>query len=413
MTITRTRLARAALRRKRFLTTGALYLVPRFMPLALVVILTIKSGVDGLGDVALALSLWQFFLVVSDFGVSQWLLTKNSLTGGEIKTSLGGRTLVGAACALVVAVLATLGWLPMSPEAAVGLVICLALSFGQMAFAWQLQRGAPRRAAAFVGIEFVIPVAAIFVFSDPLYALLAVMIAKTAFSLFLTGASVASARVETEPEGLSPRAFGVHSSAWALTSVASGTGELMLVGSIGNAALVGVYRIFQTIASLGSTVGFAALAPLMSRRGQSTPSLWKPMLILGLVAAAFVALGMVPGIGLAAHAFDDQTLWVVLVASSLSVSAILSTMAIAPLSEVARLHGTRYSLIIGLATCAVYWSTIFLLYIFKLPLGAPLAPLLAASVGFLGNMFVHFRLTRRRTPDHNGADSRQETRDAI
>lgn len=390
----------ALVSKRKVFTTGSLYLVPKLMPLALVILLTLRSGLGGLGEAALALSLWQFLLVVSDFGVSQWLLTKRVVNRKEALIGLAGRASVGLVAAVVVGVLAASGVLDLGPSIGLGLCVALALSFGQMAFAWELQRGRRRRAFLYVVIEFLLPVLALFFFESAELALVAVIITKTLMGLLLTAVSLAGVRSTLVSEGLPPQSFGIHSSAWALTSVASGTGELTLLSNAGSVLFAGAYRIFQTIASVGSTVGFAALAPLMSREMRSVTRIGRPMLLLGSVSAVLLAIGVVPGLLLTGGSLDGHELWALFACASLAATAVLNSMAIVPLSAVARDKGSKYTFRIGLFSASTYWAIIVVLGLIDAPLLAPAAALVAGVVGFLGNLLVWRTVTE---PDHGGS----------
>ena len=241
-------------------------------------------------------------------------------------------------------------------------------------------------------VEFAVPLIAVFITNDAPAAFVMTMATKTLLAIALTAASLVQAPVSDAPSGLGPRAFGINSSAWALTSVASGTGELALLGGAGLVALSGSYRIFQTIASLGSVVGFAALAPLMSKEGPGIRSLKRPMLILGGVSCLMLLAGMIPGLVLTTSAVGSDLLWAVSSATALALAAVLSTLAIVPLSAVAREVGAKYTFRVGLASSLCYWGIIGALALAGQPLFVALAPLAASIVGLLGNLWVWRRI---------------------
>ncbi|MDH3026961.1 hypothetical protein QEN35_21635 [Gordonia alkanivorans] len=318
--------------------------------------------------------------------MSQWLLTKEVVTKAEIVSSLVGRLALGFATAGVVCVIGLVGAFEISTSTTLVLAVAQVLSVGQMAFAWELQRGRQTVAGGYALAEFAIPAMLAAFFSNPTSAVTAVILAKTCMGLILTFWSLRRFPIANEAQGLGPRAFGVHSAAWALTSVASGTGELMLLTGSATTSQVGLYRIFQTLASLGSVVGFTALAPLMRQRGGRRANILKTSMVLGALASTLLVGGyLFAFVFLVGDSLSVDTSWLVFVAVVLGASAVLSTMAIVPVAEVARVHGSRYISVIGLCSAASYWVSIALLGYLDAALFSPLAVLLASAVGILGN----------------------------
>ncbi|WP_152930159.1 hypothetical protein [Gordonia jacobaea] len=373
-----------------------MYLAPRALPLALVVVLTLRSGVSGLGDAALALSLWQFLLILTEFGVSQWLLTKDDVSSGELVTCFKGRLTLSLIAVLCLCGLVAFGVLHLSWTMCLLLSIGLLLSFGQMAFAWELQRGRQARAFAFGFAEFGLPVAFVVGVSSSTWIVAVCIVSKSLIGVALTVRAMRSFPTVQASRGLSPRDFGVHYAAWALTSVASGTGELVILSGAVSAAQLGAFRLFQTIASLGSIVGAAVLPPLMARRGASRFSSGAVMAMLGLVAGVLLFVGDLIGLMFSARSEASDFDWLVFVAIALGVAAVINTMSVVPLAEVSRVRGARFAFRIGLASAAVYWSIILVLGMLGGALLAPLATLAAALVGMSGNMLALFLFRRGR-----------------
>lgn len=377
-------------------STGALYLVPRILPLSVVLLLAVRSGLSGLGQAALALSLWQFLLIVCDFGVSQWLLTKRSVTRRELTVAIIGRFALGAFAAMVVLLLSLIGVLDLGRLLTGALTAALVLSFGQMAFSWELMQDRILRATIFAIVEFAMPVLFLFVPASAQTAFCWVLLSKTAISISLTVLSILSMDWSIEAQGLSPWDFGLHTAAWALTSVASGTGELVILqGAVGSAEL-GVYRLCQTLASLGSIVGFAALAPLM-RRSVTGSDIRFPMVVLGMLSTVVVSIAYVVFSLVYRLPASASLSWVVFVCVSLAIASVLSTISVVPMTEVARRVGSKFTLIVGGFSSVSYWTIIAILPRFGLELFAPCAVLAAGMVGIIGNLWA-VRSTGRSEP---------------
>jgi hypothetical protein len=369
--------------------TAVLYLMPRLLPLALVVILTAASGLQGIGAAALALSVWQFLLVVTDWGVSQWLLTKSAVTARELRTAFIGRLQASTLSALMLGLVLQLPILDLDSGLGWILVFALLLSGGQVAFAWALQQGRVPLAFLFATIEYVAPIAPAFFISNAVVSLSVVIVLKTVLACVLTGTLVVRAEWAEMPEGLSPKAFGYHSSGLALTSIASGTGELALLDRGVPVATVGAYRVFQSIASLGSIVGFAAQAPLMQRATEAgrRRGLSFQLAALGGLSVLLLAAGNVAGIVWIGAGIPEGR-WLAFTIVVLGAAATMNTMSVVPLTRVAREYGSRYSLRVGIASSVTYWAMIGLLSVSHKPLLAPVAVLSAAIVGFCGNLIV-------------------------
>lgn len=112
------------------------------------------------------------------------------------------------------------------------------------------------------------------------------------------------------------------------------------------------------------------------------------MIILGSVSAAFLLVGTVPGVVLTAPSIASNHAWAIFAAAALGASAVLNTLAVVPLSSVARDLGSKYTFRIGLISAAVYWGTVLILTVTSAPLWVPIAPLLASVVGLVGNLMV-------------------------
>lgn len=372
----------------RLSVTGALYLAPRVLPLVLVVGLSIRSGLTGLGTAALALSVWQFLLIASDWGVSQWLLTKREVSLQEVRTSIVGRVATSCLCALGLVLVWLWGWVSLSPTLGVTVVVGLALSFGQMAFAWELQSGNSRRAIAYAGMEFLVPGLLVFAFEDASVSVAVVVGTKTLIGWVLTWQTLRSRRWASVEHGLPPKSFGSHAAVLALTSFAAGTGELALLTAGTSAGVTGSYRLLQSVSALGSIIGMAAQAPLMGRAPspERQPRPMRPMLLIG---SASVGL-LIAAYSLVLLSADLDSIgsagWLAFVAATLGTAAVMNSISIVPLTYVAKHVGARYSMMVGVASAAAYWGLIIVLAATRQPLLAPIAVLASSCVGLVGNL---------------------------
>lgn len=373
----------------RLYITG-LYFAPRVLPLAMVAALTFSAGLGGLGRVAFALSLWQFLLVVCDWGVSQWLLTKPLVSRAEFYAALKGRISVSVICAVIVGVVTISGLVKVPAYLLSSLLFAVLFSCSQMTFAFELQQGRRRKAILAATAEYVLPLAPILVVHNVPLAVSLTLAIKTLLAMAVGLRAYSAASWAEEAVGLNAKDFGYHSSLWSLTSFASGTGELALLEHGASLEMVGIYRIFQTLASLGSMVGFAAQAPLMATtrsHNRSDVSVLRPMFLLGLMGTLALLIGDLGGYLSIAHGSVDIP-WLILVVSGLGVGAIVNTISIVPLTRVAKVHGARYTLRVGAASSFTYWLIIIVLAIVQRPLLVPISVLMAAGVGLVGNLMA-------------------------
>ncbi len=180
------------------------------------------------------------------------------------------------------------------------------------------------------------------------------MLWKTLVGVVLTGVAIVGVRPARMAVGLSPKSFGINSSLWGMTSFASGTGELALLAHAGSQSVLGSYRVSQSIASLGSIIGFAALAPLL-RRSTLGRGVRREMKILATVAILAVGPPFLVQVVLAP---SGDRAWLGFVACVLASAAVINVASVPPLTTVSRSVGSRYSLRIGVATAFTYWLLI-------------------------------------------------------
>lgn len=365
------------------IATFVSYLFPRAYPLLLILLFTWRFGQSGVGEIALVFSIVAFLGVVCDWGVSQWLLLRPRVDRDRIRELVVGRSLT-ALLATIAAIYVGQAFLSLEGSLLLTLAIGTMGTIPQMLFGFYIHGRRPIM-ALFSGVaEYIFPLGAMFAFDKAVPALAGVLLAKAT----LAGAifpSAIRALDRTASNNMALRKFGTNYSLWALTSVGTGTGELLSLNS-SSVTISGGYRLLQTASSAGSIVGAAAQAPLMSRVGRQTPGK-QVLLALGLALVSLLT-SLVAMLILTPWEVTDVTERSFLVASAMGllVNAGLSSAAIVPASSLSRLYGSRPLLYSGIASAAVYWIAVGVSIWTTTLMLIPLIPSAATLVGLVANL---------------------------
>src|SRR4051812_46647502 len=78
-----------------------LYLVPRALPIGLLIAVGLRFGVTAVGVISVPLSLWQFCMTITDWGASQWALTRRDIPRSQAAQAFKGRIVMSLAAGVV------------------------------------------------------------------------------------------------------------------------------------------------------------------------------------------------------------------------------------------------------------------------------------------------------------------------